>query len=80
MLWRGDREAEGDEILTELARRGGATPFTECREFIEALRSRPGVPARDAGRPPSARGLRGAAPRTLKELGDLEMLMELGER
>ena len=29
MLRSGDLDIEGDRMLTELARRGGATPFTE---------------------------------------------------
>lgn len=35
------------ERFTELARRGGATPFEEWREFREAFRSRVGVEERD---------------------------------
>ncbi len=62
--------------LTELARRGGATPLTECSEFSEALRSSVGVADRERSRPLADdeapfRGLRGAPPpRLLATLGE----------
>lgn len=37
----------GDKTLTELARRGGATPLAEWREFSEAFLSRVGVAERE---------------------------------
>src|SRR6266699_3543538 len=64
---RGNLNAERDERLTELARRGGATPLAECSEFREALRSRVGVAERESR--PFSSGLRGA-PRLLATLGD----------
>lgn len=42
----------GDIICPELARRrgcDGSAPFTERSEFVDALRRRPGEPARDRG-------------------------------
>ena len=76
MLRRGDLDSEGDLMLTELARRGGATPLTECEwsEFREAFLSRVGVAERES-RPfddeGPLRGVRGAAlDLTLRELGD----------
>src|SRR5512140_3589332 len=44
----GSRSGDlGDKRLTELARRGGATPLDECSEFSEAFLSRVGVAERD---------------------------------
>ncbi len=62
--------------FTELARRGGTTPFAECNEFSEALRRRVGVADRES-RPLVLGGLRGlrGAPRLLATLGD--RLMEV---
>jgi hypothetical protein len=38
------REATGDDLmLTELARRGGATPLTECSDWRDAFLSSVGV-------------------------------------
>lgn len=76
MLPSGDRSAEGDMRFAELARRGGATPLAECREFKDAFRSRVGVAERES-RPFDPRlpfkGLRGA-PRLLATLGDRLMV------
>lgn len=46
MLVFGDRGIVVDRF-TELARRGGTTPFEEWRELREAFRSRVGVEERD---------------------------------
>lgn len=41
------RDAVGD-MLAELERRSGVTPFAEWSEFMDAFRSSVGVPARDS--------------------------------
>lgn len=73
------------DILPEVDRRGGATPLTECSEFMEAFRRRVGVAERES------RPLEGPALR-LREDGDLfspraegdrstaGLYVELGER
>lgn len=52
-----DRIDEGDRILAELARRGGATPLAEWSEFIDAFLRSVGVPE-PVGVAPLLSGLR----------------------
>jgi hypothetical protein len=70
-----------DTLCTELARRGGATPLTDWRLWVETLRSRAGEeerePEEDSRRvsavvklAPLAEGVRDKGPRELAALGD----------
>ena len=78
---KGDLNDDGDMRLTELARRGGATPLADWSEFRDAFLRRVGVAERES-RPLEEegpfKGLLGA-PRLLATLGERLMAALEGE-